>query len=1005
MDGMSFVGLLAQAGTDAAEVAKTAESAVGTSGWQFFLIASIVFIVPFVIGHLIGLALRMKDVGGKLGLVLCAVFLASSPFIAQALNGKPLLDAIPQGIDLAGGTNLIYAIDREQAKADGKQIDSATLNKMIGAVTRRINPSGAEEVTVRRVGDDRIEVIIPGADREMVERKKRQIVDLGSLEFAILANDKDHRQQIEAARKLKLDQDNLVQGGRVVASWRNVAPGEDVFQLPNDRTATRQVDREIAGETTKVRQFLVIHEPPERVVTGRYLNRVYPQMDDRGQLAVSFTFNARGAQLFSNLTGRYVPDTTDGFERRLAVLLNGDVQTAPNLKSRISGSGQISGNFSRQEIDDLVNVLNAGALEVPLIRQPVSEFTVSPTLGVDVRTKGFTAILVSLLAVLVFMLVYYRVAGIIAVSCLVLNLILVVGTMAFIEATFTLPGLAGLVLTIGMAVDANVLIYERLREELQKGSSLRMSIENAYEKAFSTIVDSNVTSLMTAAILYLIGSDQIRGFAVTLFIGLVMSLFTVLYFARLCFHIIERKRLVRTFHMMQFFGETQFDFLATRRVALLGSTLFIATGFAALVYRGTSNFDIDFTGGSMVTFEFVDTQQTDQVKGRLVEQFGSTISLERLVLTGETSESAGGHRFRLRTTELDQDLVTEGISKAFAGDEMELVRVTVKAAAPTEIAAVESPSDDELSDRFAGGLQSSLTFNSPIAVDTAQGYLADAIRGLTGANGQPKYDAVSSLMTVVGVPTEGETVTEFSRFTNLTAKVTPDIAADDFIAALDRMSATLAGTPAFEEVNSFASSVAFETQLDALMAIAASLLAIVIYIWYRFEKVYFGLAAVVALAHDVLVTLGAIAIAALLSETPLGPLLLLEDFKINLALIASLLTIVGYSLNDTIVIFDRIREIKGKNPRITYEMINGAVNQTLSRTILTALTTAIVVVILYVFGGSGIHGFAFSMIIGSITGVYSTIYIANPVMYWLLKREMKLPQPAPKLPSGAAPAA
>ena len=206
----------------------------------------------------------------------------------------------------------------------------------------------------------------------------------------------------------------------------------------------------------------------------------------------------------------------------------------------------------------------------------------------------------------------------------------------------------------------------------------------------------------------------------------------------------------------------------------------------------------------------------------------------------------------------------------------------------------------------------------------------------------------------------------------------------------------LSTEPVLDEVNSFDTSVANETKYYALMAVLASLLAIVIYIWFRFEKIYFGLAAVVALAHDVLVTLGAIALGAYLSKTPIGPLLMLEDFKINMNQIACLLTIVGYSLNDTIVIFDRIREIKGKSPNVTYAMINQSVNETLSRTLLTAFTTFLVVLVLYVAGGEGIHGFAFSMIIGVITGCYSTVYIANPVLLWLVNREAALNSPAAK---------
>ncbi|OYW11119.1 MAG: hypothetical protein B7Z55_19790 [Planctomycetales bacterium 12-60-4] len=299
--------------------------------------------------------------------------------------------------------------------------------------------------------------------------------------------------------------------------------------------------------------------------------------------------------------------------------------------------------------------------------------------------------------------------------------------------------------------------------------------------------------------------------------------------------------------------------------------------------------------------------------------------------------------------------------------------------------------------RFSGGHQAQLTFSSPIAADTAAGYVAEALKNITGDNGASKYEAAASLIAVKGAGEAEKSISAAgatNKFQTMTLQATSQVAQEDLAASLTQVTKTLAATPAFDEVNSFATSVALETQLDALYAMLASLVMIVVYIWYRFEKVSFGVAAVVALAHDVLVTLGSVALAAWLSGTPLGPILLLEDFKVNLALIASLLTIVGYSLNDTIVIFDRIREIKGKNPKVTYDMINQSVNQT---------STFIVVVILYAFGGSGIHGFAFSMIIGSITGVYSTIYIANPVLYWLVQREERATASARTAPYGAAP--
>ena len=230
-----------------------------------------------------------------------------------------------------------------------------------------------------------------------------------------------------------------------------------------------------------------------------------------------------------------------------------------------------------------------------------------------------------------------------------------------------------------------------------------------------------------------------------------------------------------------------------------------------------------------------------------------------------------------------------------------------------------------------------------------------------------------------------------ARYTEMQAFVSGDVDQADLAAALAGMQTRLAAEPVYDEINSFDTSVGDETQRDALLAVLASLVMIVVYIWFRFERLEFGVAAVAALAHDVLVTLGSIALGAYLSGTVVGRIFMLEDFKVNMGLIASLLTIVGYSLNDTIVIFDRIREIKGKNPHITYEMINLCVNQTLSRTILTALTVLIVVVILYIFGGAGIHVFAFSMIVGTITGDYSTVYIANPVLLWLVTRHDKAP--------------
>jgi SecD/SecF fusion protein len=415
----------------------------------------------------------------------------------------------------------------------------------------------------------------------------------------------------------------------------------------------------------------------------------------------------------------------------------------------------------------------------------------------------------------------------------------------------------------------------------------------------------------------------------------------------------------------------------------------ILAGLAALFVRGNANWDIDMSGGTMATFEFVDTQTTGDIRNRLEKSFPNGVSLERLTLAGEKAEA--GKRFRIRSTEFDRNKVIEGINNAFDDPKYAVVRVSVKDFKTSTSGTL--PGDSE---RFSGGQKAEVKLSGGMSSDTFQSYVVETLESLPGAEaGSKKYPSVQAMLRVVGAVAVAKDPNipiglkhkVPDKFTELTVESTPEIKPDDFALSMKMIQDRLKTEPVLDEVNSFDTSVAGETKTLAFWAVMASLVMIVIYIWFRFEKVYFGYAAVVALAHDVLVTLGAIALGAYASKTAFGSFLMLEDFKINMNQIACLLTIVGYSLNDTIVIFDRIREIKGKNPNITYDMINLSVNQTLSRTLLTALTTFMVVVVLYIAGGEGIHGFAFSMIVGVITGCYSTVYIANPVLLWLVTRE------------------
>ena len=1051
------------------------------------LVLIALFVIPYIVGALLSRALGMKDYSNRIGTVLLAFSLGLAPFgfhIIQAGKFDAWKNALHWGIDLAGGTNLIYQVETKKALEDGKPVSEA-MDKMVPTIKKRIDPSGTEETTVRRVGIDRIEIIIPGADQGVVAAKKEAMTRIGSLEFGIVANEKDHRSWLVAARLLSGD--NLREGDQTVAVWREIAEKADSMPPSSVRTVLRK-DKQ--GKDVPIKQVLIVKELEEDQVTGGYLRRASPSISEDGSPCVNFNFDNEGAMRFFRLTSHNKP-ASDGTKRQLAIILDGKVHSAPNINGPIRDSGQITGNFPPAELKSLVDVLNAGALQLPINTTPISEFTISPLLGADVQNKGLMAIYISSLAVFVFMLVYYRFAGVVANISLLLNMVLIVGSMAICNATITLPGLAGMVLTIGMAVDSNVLIYERMREEMERGSSLRMVIHNGFDKALSAIVDSNVTTLIAAVVLYMIGTDQIKGFAVSLFIGLTMSMFSALYFGRLMFDIAERKRIIRDkMTMLKLIGVTKFDFISKLNIALTCSITFIVIGVGMVIARGKDSLDIDFAGGSMVTFKFVNDQQIDDVRGKLQERDKqhedlASPSLERLTLADDPS-SERGKQFRLRTKETDVKKVSVAIAATFPNDSSYVLRrVTVEFTPITKSASKTTGSFDEASgargddkvqaeapvteskadkpkqddkpaaekasdkkepeqddtakpekkedtpaaaksesdppksdgdspkseskpsggsspkiesgeksplatigdgDEFANPYRTELTFSSEISTTTAETYLQVELKNIN-----PEHNDASVLFRTTGMSGSGKDVADnkAKTYDKMLLEVRGTVNEKELSDALTAMQETLKSTPIFEEVSNFAPSVAEDMQYYAILALLASGAGTVVYLWFRFTKADFGIAAVVAVFHDVLFTLACLPMAFFLSKTPLGPILGLEDFKLNLSIIAAFMTIIGYSLNDTIVIFDRVREIRGRNPMLTRQMINDSVNQTLSRTILTAVTVFITVAILYFIGGEGIHGFAFCMLIGTLVGCYSTIYIASPILLWLWNREQK----------------
>ncbi len=1030
----------------AAEAAAPVAEAANIGGGTAFAIFVTGLIGAFILGAFLAKAMKVTDWGFRFGVCLAALAIGVMPFMVRALNGETLGQGIRLGIDLAGGTNMVFQV----METKEKPLTDEVMEKMVGAVIKRINPSGTAEITVRRVGKDRIEVIVPGKDAQTVNDIKRRITKLGSLQFFITASPSFDSEIISQAQALSSDDDKLLNASKeVIARWMPVFekdkdpqvtitdPGDTAFEA-DERASLSDVDeanesadvktkaqytflqhsdavgrdvellrtRDGVVEKYKSRQYLVLVDPEEQWVTGEYLKQAGWGVDPQsGGQIVTFRFNTRGAFLFSRLTSRHLPQPGKP-KRGLGIVLDDHLYSAPVINSTISENGQIEGNFTVAEVRELTGVLNAGALHVPINPKPLSEATVDPTLGEDVRKKGVQAIMAAAIVVVLFMLAYYRFAGIVAVICLFLNLVLVLTIMMAVDATFTLPGLAGLVLTIGMAVDANVLIFERMREETNRGSSLRMAIQNGFSKAFTTIVDANVTTLITAVILYMIGTEVVKGFAVSLFIGILMSMFTALYVGRVIFDVAEKKRWITKLNMFSIVGTTQWNFLARRRLCAFISCVLIAGGLAAFFSRGENSYDIDFTGGTMVTFQLTESAETESVHGLLKEQFTDNFTLERLTLAGADGMSGSKH-FRLRTTESDneenaaaeesaEERVRVMVDKAFNGQTaMKLRKVSMEHSGLTQFAIAEDDDSAQAMQykRFNGGHTATISLSTEgqsteVAMGTISDMLADEIEKI-GLPENSTYPDPEAVFAVEGLKGSGLNAVgqEVQKFSEVTVRGTSDLTEGDFIIALGEMKKKLDSRPLFDEVNTFASAVAREMKTSAIMAIIISLLAIVAYIWVRFQKITFGLAAVVALVHDVLIVLGLMALASYLSGNPIGDALLLNDFRINLPMVAAFLTVVGYSLNDTIVVFDRIREVRGKNPGLTDEIVNTSLNQTLSRTLLTSLTTFFVVIILYAFGGEGIHGFAFCLTLGVIVGTYSSIYVASPVLVWLMNRD------------------
>jgi len=902
------------------------------------------------------------------------------------------------GVDLRGGSILVYEVSPNKDSGH----DTVTNEDMSGlknAIMRRINPSGVREIAIQELGaNSEIKITIPEADDAEVARLERVINDTGQLKFRILAStastDQGERKAIEEARRpefanewnISLDAAGMGDGVVVGASWLPVDPTQNSIAHADCVSRPSQYkprEDEIGTESVPQIDLLVLELTDSFDVNGSHIEFVQESVGQLGEPEVVFTMRPEGAKHMQRLTDRYKASSARDSGRQLGVVFNGRLFNAPNIQSTISDRGQITFGHdlspeSRQriqnEVRDLIAVMHAGVLPATLSDKPVTKMVTGPTLGADTIRKGKNAIMWGGILVLLFMICYYGFAGFVATFAVLMNLFLIMAAMIAMRAAFTLPGLAGLVLTVGMAVDANVLIFERIREELQGGAALRMAIRNGYQRAFTAIFDSNITTMLTAWILYVVGSEQIKSFAVTLFLGVLFSMFTATYVCRIIFQSCEKAGWISKNCISPLlpgikpFKRPNFDFFKLAKKTYLVSVGIIVVGLVAVGVRGKGIFDVDFVGGVEIQTVFTEPIQISDVRANLKELPDLSVSELSLAKDRDGNEVAPNTCYTISAscpTDKTADefrVEVENMLKANFADKlrhysMEYTIGDVEEVTPTG-ATVAKPQ-----------ITVAVKTNPALSREVVYGYFEDSLAegqdltfDVTNEAYQGGSDAPSTEWNVVFDSGDADAVKTVT----------------------DAAQKAVADQSAFEASNTVGSSVASYARTQGVLAILGSLVCIIAYLWFRFRHAVFGLSAVVGLVHDVCFTLGLIALSYWFASflSVLG----IMQFKIGLSTVAAFLTLIGYSLNDTIVLFDRIRETRGKSEALTIEIINKATNQVFTRTILTSLTTAFSVLVLYVFGGAGIHTFAFAMLVGVIVGTYSSIFICAPFLYWLLQR-------------------
>lgn len=698
-----------------------------------------------------------------------------------------------QGIELQGGVSMEIKIQ----PGENKEVTKDTQQQAIGVLAKRLNALGTGEVVLAPSGDDGIFLQMPGVGQDKLAEIEETLEQVARLEFSIL-----HPQSSFLAPR-------VANGAEVVPGYEALPYveelGKDGEPLPT-RYALVKIKRDMKGDNVSSASYF------------------YGEQGD----SISVSFTGAGSKIMG-------PLTLENRGQQLAIIMDDEILSAPVIQEPFSTGCSITGDFTQEEATAL-----ASALENPLENPIEIEYSnyISPTMGEATIKQGITAGIAGLAITLLFILVYYRFAGILALIGLCISIVMIFGVMALFQFTLTLPGIAGIILTIGVAIDANVLIYERLREEMGEGKSLPMAIKAAYEKAFSAIIDANITTLITAIILYAVAAGTVKGFAITLIIGIFATLFSSLLVSRVCFNWATETGFLKKLSFMNLVPEKTIDFLSMRKVAMYVSVALVA--ISLIVIPTMDPRGVELKGGDSLTIQ------------------------------------AG--------PELTKEMVEESISDLDLGADP-IVQMQQPVGSDGEFFLIRSP--DNTADKIEAELRK----------DTGM---------------ELKDTTVSSVGSAVG------------------------------------------------------QSMLISSGIALLIGIGA----ILIYVTLRFEFA-FALGAIVALFHDLIIVGG---ITTLLGQ------------EMTLITVGAFLTIAGYSINDTIVVFDRVREGLATKRGNVKDIMNYSLNKTLARTLLTSVTTLITVVVLFLFGGPGLRNFALTLIVGVVVGTYSSIFIASPIVLWWARR-------------------